>query len=119
MILNHDLAKQFAREWVSSWNSHDIGKIVSHYADEIVLVSPVARNILGYPEVRGITAVKKYFEKGLDVYPDLRFELQDVLYGDSSLVLCYVNQAGIKAGEFMQLDSSGKVLKMHAHYCGD
>ena len=115
-MITKETAVQFAREWEASWNSHDIERIISHYADGIVLVSPIAGKLLGTPEVKGIEAVKSYFMKGLQAYPDLKFEIIDVLYGEESVVLYYINQNGIKAGEFMQIDGEGKVSRMYAHY---
>lgn len=107
---------QFAREWEASWNSHEIQRIISHYADDIVLVSPIAHRLLGRPEVKGIEAVKSYFMKGLQAYSNLKFEVVDVLHGEESIVLCYINQNGVRAAEFMQIGSEGKVSRMHAHY---
>lgn len=115
-MLTKETAIQFAHDWEASWNSHDIDRIVSHYADNIVLVSPIAEKLLGSPEVNGIGKVKSYFIKGLQAYPDLRFEILDVLYGKDSVVIYYINQNGTKAGEFMQLDSEDKVFRMYAHY---
>ncbi|HHH45261.1 MAG TPA: nuclear transport factor 2 family protein [Gammaproteobacteria bacterium] len=115
-MLTRETARQFSDEWEKSWNSRDIDRIIRHYADDVVLVSAIAGRILGSPEVRGIESVKRYFMKGLQAYPDLKFQVLDVLYGDRSLVLYYINQNGLKAGEFMQLDEDGKVSRMYAHY---
>lgn len=115
-MISKETAKQFSDEWEKSWNSHDINRIISHYADDVVLNSPIACKLLGNPEVKGIEAVKIYFMKGLQAYPDLKFKVLDVLHGEQSIVLYYVNQNDVKAGEFMQLDSDGKVCRMYAHY---
>ena len=91
---------------------------MSHYADEVVLVSPTAATLLGDPrgEVHGRAAVREYFRKGLDAYPKLRFELLDVMWGVHSVVLCYVNQKGTKTAEFMELDATGAVTRVVANY---
>ena len=39
-------AQEFARDWVEAWNSHDIDRILTHYDEDVVLVSPVALNLL-------------------------------------------------------------------------
>ncbi len=109
-------AQQFAREWEQAWNSHDIDNIMQHYADDIVLVSPIAAKLLGQAEVKGKDAVRRYFIKGLEAYPDLKFQVLEVLTGEQSLVLYYVNQNGIKVAEFMQLNVTGRIKKMIAHY---
>ena len=109
-------AKQFAEKWEKSWNSHDINEIMDHYANDVIVISTIAEKLLGNPEVKGFEAVKSYFMKGLQAYPDLKFEVIDVLSGEESIVLYYINQNGIKAGEFMQIDSEGKISRMYAHY---
>jgi len=115
-MISKEIAIQFADEWVESWNSHDIDSIMQHYADDVILVSPIAGKLLGNPEVKGKDAVKDYFLKGLQAYPDLKFTVLDVLHGERSMVVFYRNQNGIKAGEFMEVDSNGKVSRMYAHY---
>ncbi|WP_245395054.1 YybH family protein [methane-oxidizing endosymbiont of Gigantopelta aegis] len=57
-------AQQFARECEHAWNSHDIDNIMQHYADDIVLVSPIAAKLLDQAEVKGKDAVRRYFIKG-------------------------------------------------------
>jgi len=42
--------------------------------------------------------------------PDLTFELLDVMWGLSSVVLYYKNQNGTTSGEFMELDSNLKII---------
>jgi len=109
---------EFANEWIAAWNSHDLDKIMSHYAEGVVLTSPVAANLLSDASgtVRGVTNLRSYFAKGLEAYPNLHFELQEVMSGLSSVVLCYLNQKGTKTAEFMEFDEQGKVIRVVANY---
>ncbi|MGE3152845.1 MAG: nuclear transport factor 2 family protein [Nitrospiraceae bacterium] len=118
MMLTEQTARLLADDWLRAWNAHDLESILSHYADQIVLVSPIAATLLNTPTgtVKGKDALRAYFRQGLEVYPDLRFELLDVLWGISSLVLYYVNQKGTKAGEFMELDAQGQIARVVANY---
>jgi predicted ester cyclase len=83
-----------------------------------VLTSAIAARILDDPSgtVRGETALRDYFKRGLEAYPDLHFELLDVMYGLSSVVLCYINQKGTKSAEFMEFDEQGKLIRVVANY---
>jgi hypothetical protein len=119
-MLTKDQAYELAEHWVQAWNLHDLDKIMFHYGEDVVLVSPVAAQILNAPlgTVTGKAALRNYFKKGLEVYPDLRFELIDVMWGLSSVVLYYVNQKGTKTAEFMEIDGQGKVTKVIANYSG-
>jgi len=117
-MLSETDAQQFAQSWIQAWNSHDLDAVMSHYAPEVVLTSPTAAKLLNDPSgtITGKEAVRSYFERGLKAYPDLTFELLDVMWGISSVVLYYLNQKGTKTGEFMELDAQQKVVRVVANY---
>src|ERR1700676_724489 len=110
-------AEQFAHRWIAAWNSHEHDAIMSHYAEDIVLISPTAARLLEDPSgiVKGDTALRKYFKRGLEVYPNLQFELLDVMFGLSSIVVCYKNQKGTKTAEFMEFGKEGRVTRVVAN----
>jgi hypothetical protein len=113
-------AHQFAVDWVRTWNSHDLDAIMSHYGPGVVLTSPVAVRLLEDPSgtVTGKEALRAYFKRALEAYPDLRFELLDVMWGLTSVVLYYQNQKGTKSGEFMEFGADHKVVRVVANYNG-
>jgi ketosteroid isomerase-like protein len=117
-MLTKDKARDLAAQWVHAWNSHDLTAIMTHYAEEVVLVSPVAARVLNDPlgTVKSKDALRAYFQTGLEAYPNLKFDLLDIMWGLSSVVLYYVNQNGTKTGELMELDSNGKVARVIANY---
>ena len=119
-MLDEAQVRELARHWVQAWNARDLDAIMAHYAEAVVLVSPVAARLLGDPSgtVSGKCALRSYFERGLEAYPQLRFDLLDVMWGLHSVVLYYVNQKGSKTGEYMELDSTGKVCRVVANYSG-
>lgn len=85
-------AHDFAQDWIAAWNSHDIERILAHYAPDVTLISPVAQRLLqGDGAVRGIAALRSYFTRGLEAYPQLRFELLDIFHGLETVVLHYKN----------------------------
>jgi hypothetical protein len=113
-------AKEFAHRWVVAWNSHDLDVIMSHYDADVVLISPAAAKILDTPSgtVVGSAALRSYFQRGLELYPNLNFELIDVMVGLSSIVVCYKNQRGTRTAEFMELGKDGKIIRVVANYTG-
>ena len=116
--MTKDDAWKLANEWVAAWNAHDLDLIMSHYEDGIELTSPVAARLLGAADgkVVGKANLRAYFRRGLEAYPELRFELEDVMWGLNSVVLCYRNQKGTRTAEFMELAVSGKVMRVVANY---
>jgi hypothetical protein len=117
-MLSETDARQFADHWIQAWNSHDLDDIMSHYAAEVVLTSPTAAKLLvdSSGTIKGKEAVRNYFEKGLQAFPNLNFELLDVMWGISSVVLYYLNQKGSKTGEFMEFDANQKIARVVANY---
>lgn len=108
----------FAKEWIAAWNARDLDRILAHYAAEVVLISPAAARLLEDPSgtVRGLAALREYFRRGLEAFPNACFELVEVLAGVSSIVLLFRNQRGTHTAEFMEFDSEGKVSRVVANY---
>jgi len=111
-------ARKFASAWIDAWNSHDLDAILSHYHDAVELTSPVAARLLSLPDgkVLGKENLRAYFRRGLEAYPNLHFELQDLLCGLNSLVLYYTNQSHTRTAEFMEFSADGKVIRVVANY---
>ncbi len=118
--MTRDEAWKLANEWFAAWNAHDLDLIMAHYEDAVELTSPVAAQLLGVPDgkVVGNANLRAYFQRGLEAYPELHFQLEDVLWGVNSVVLCYRNQKGTRTAEFMELSASGKVARVVANYSG-
>lgn len=110
-------ARTLANHWIAAWNAHDLAAIMSHYEEAIELTSPVAARLLG-ADGKVVTKpnLEAYFQRGLDAYPNLHFDLKDVLWGLHSVVLCYTNQNGTRVAEFMELSPGGKVTRVVANY---
>lgn len=111
-------AGAFARDWAEAWNSHDLDRILAHYAADAVLISPIAAALLGRADgrVEGKGALRAYFGKGLAAYPDLRFTPRAVTRGVAGLAVVYGNQAGQIVAEVMEFDADGLVARVVVHY---
>ena len=116
--MTREEAWSLANHGGAAWNAHDLELIMTHYEEAIELISPVAAQLLGSAngKVVGKANLKAYFQKGLEAYPDLRFQLEDVLWGVHSVVFYYTNQKGTHTAEFMDLSRAGKVARVVAHY---
>jgi ketosteroid isomerase-like protein len=116
--MTKDEAWELANHWVAAWNGHDLETIMTHYDDEVELTSPAAAQLLGRPDGKmvGKANLRAYFQRGLEAYPQLHFQLEDVLWGANSVVLYYINQKGTHTAEFMELSAAGKVARVVANY---
>jgi len=117
LILNADFALSFARSWIEGWNQHDIDAVLSHYADDFELASPLIPSIAGESSsvIRGKADVRAYWKKGLAQIPDLHFELKEVLTGVDSLTLYYRGHRGMVA-EMLWFDGTRMVKKAWVCY---
>ncbi len=108
-------AVTFAEEWESGWNSHDLGRILSHYREDIVFRSRKAIPITGSGLVQGKTALRLYWTAALERQPDLQFRVQNVFDGFEMAVISYLNHRDVLAAETLYFDREGLVT--HASAC--
>lgn len=111
-------AKQFAQSWIKSWNSHNLEDILTHYADDIEITTPMIKMAGGIDSgsLKGKELVREYWKKALQKIPDLHFELYEVTAGINSVALYYKSVMNKNAIEVMFFNTEGKVNRMFAFY---
>ncbi|HEY9099572.1 MAG TPA: nuclear transport factor 2 family protein [Thiobacillus sp.] len=116
-MIDKDFAEHFAADWIDSWNTQDLVRILSHYTDDFEMSSPVIIQITGEPSgtLKGKDAIGSYWAKALQLIPDLHFELVATLIGVNSVTLFY-NGARGQSAEVFHFNQNGKITKAYAHY---
>jgi hypothetical protein len=117
--MDYATAKTLAQEWCDAWNSKDLAKILTHYADEIVLYSPYALKRLGDAskgKVQGKELLGKYFSIGLQAAPELNFQLVDVLLGIDEVTILYRRETGILVADSMSFNDKNQAKTVRAFY---
>jgi ketosteroid isomerase-like protein len=112
-----DLAA-LGREWIARWNSRDLERVLSLYADDFEMTSDVIQR-LGFDAggtLRGKGKVRAYWTKALTLVPDLHFELIDTYVSPDSVVVFYQNQRAAKICEYLRLDAAGKIVQGSANH---
>jgi hypothetical protein len=111
-------AQDFAQEWIAAWNSHDLERILKHYAEDVEVTSPLAEVVLGpgRTTIKGKPAVREYWSAGLAKYPDLHFRLFRAYAGPRSVVLHYQGVQALMGAECLEFDAAGLVRRVLAHY---
>ncbi len=119
-MITASFAHHFAQQWLAAWNDHDLDRILSHYADDFEMSSPVIVQVVGEPSgaLKGKPAVRAYWAKALAMFPDLKFELLTTLVGVNSITLHYQGLRGPVA-EVFHFDAFGRVKAAEAHYAID
>src|SRR5262245_31681453 len=117
-MIDKKFAEDFARDWIDSWNSHDLDRILAHYSDQFEMSSPVIIQIAGEPSgtLKGKDAVGAYWAKALSLIPDLRFELVTTLIGVNSITLYYKGTPGLSAEVFHFGPRASDILLLHPAY---
>lgn len=90
-MINRDWAEAFARDWIAAWNAHDLERILTHYADDFEMTSPLIVERMGVPSgrLKGKDAIRAYWGQGLAKTPALQFDLMKVLAGVNSVAMLY------------------------------
>ena len=116
--MTEENAKHLAHDWIAAWNAHNLEAILDHYADEIEFTSPLVPKLAGVSSgtLVGKPALRDYFRKGLEAYPELRFALKQVLVGVRSVTLSYRSVNGRDAAEVLTLNEAGKIIRALVHY---
>ena len=111
-------AAKFAEEWIASWNAHDAGRILEHYAEDVEYRSPFIAKLGGSSEglLQGKVALRSYIERGLVTFPELHFKLFGAYAGVNSVVLHYQSVRDLVAAETFVFNAQGKIAQVFCHY---
>jgi len=113
-------AHTFVQRWITDWNNHDLPALLSHYRDDVVFTSPVAARIVQSSGgvIEGKAALASYWTLGLQLLPDLHFELLDYYLGVTTLVINYRNERGNRVCEVLTFDGD-LIVTGHGTYLDD
>jgi hypothetical protein len=113
-------ARELAEEWVAAWNAHDLDAIMALYAPGVTFQTPTIIDTLGIPDgtVSGAERLREHFARGLERLPDLRFDLDGVYAGVSSLAMTYRWADGTPVCELHEYDEHGLIARVQALYRG-
>lgn len=116
-MLDKKFVEAFAVDWIESWNSHDLGRILAHYTEDFEMSSPSIAKVTGEQsgKLKGKKSVGEYWARALELQPELRFELLSTLAGVSSILLYYKGPRGL-AAEVFHFDATGMVTHAFNHY---
>lgn len=110
-------ARAAAADWCDAWNRRDLDAIMSHYAEDVALSSPLVVKRWGIADgwLRGKARVRENFAIGVQA-PGLRFDLVDVLAGVGAMCVVYRRETGALVVDAVELDANGKAKRVIACY---
>lgn len=103
--LNRQIAETIAQEWIESWNSHNLDRILSHYTEDFEMSSPfiVKFSPESHGTLKGKEAVGDYWRKALTKFTDLHFEFIDVFFSVNTVCIFYRSVMNLRAIEWLHL----------------
>jgi len=107
-----------AAEWIAAWNAHDLARIMEHYAEDVEFTaSTVARRWQRTDgTLRGKAELREHFRLGLELAPDLHFELLEVFETPGGYAVLYQRDNGNQVIDAVTLNAAGKAQRVTAYY---
>jgi uncharacterized protein (TIGR02246 family) len=112
-------AEAYAKQWIEAWNRRDLDAVLSHFADDVVFVSPKAQAFVGCSELHGKAELRAYWESALARITELQFTLDQVVVDDSRIAIVYhagLNGVTAHAIELLTFNEQGKTIRGEAFY---
>jgi len=105
-------------DWIDAWNRHDIDGIMAHYAEDVVFTAQTVIARWNKPDGRlnGKQALREHFIKGLELAPNLRFELTQVLLAPNGYAILYRRENGNSVLDAVELNELGLASHVTAYY---
>jgi hypothetical protein len=116
-VIDATFARAFAEEWVAAWNSGDLERIFSHYADDFEMRSPliVERGFSSTGALRGKDAIRPYWGAGIALAkPPLEFELIGAYAGVNTVVIHYRSVGRKYVVEIIEFDEQRRAIRGNA-----
>ena len=110
-MIERTRAEAIASQWLEAWNAHRPDLVIAHFADDVVVASPLADRLRpgSGGVLRGKTDVLAYYQDGLAAAGDLRFTLVETLVGVDQITIVYRNHRGVLAAETGSMRDDGLV----------
>lgn len=118
-MMDHAEAVHFAKEWIAAWNAHDLERILSHYAEDFEMKSPLIRSRMGVESgvLRSKESIRAYWAKALAAEPPLHFVLLAVMTTVDGIVILYESRGrNPSVAEVLTFGEDGKVIRGAAYY---
>ncbi len=116
-MIAREFAQRFAEAWIAAWNARDLPRVLSHYADDFEMASPLIVEVAGEPSgvLRGKDNVGAYWAEALRRVPDLHFEMRGVFIGARGVAIHFRNHHG-RSRWRPSSDERGLVTRSAAHH---
>jgi len=118
IMISKEKAQEIAHQWIQAWNDHKIEDMISLYSEDIVFTSPYVVEIFGNQSgsIKGKKERRAYIVKALQQYPNLKFELLNVLIGLDIITILYKSVNDLPAAATISLDPDYKIVNYNCSF---
>ena len=102
--------EHFAERWIDDWNSHDLDRVISHYANDAEFRSPIAAKRTGSGIVKGHDALRAYWRPAFENRPNLKFHLTLAFVGYRAISIHYSDELGRNVIETLLFNTAGQAI---------
>ena len=108
---------RFVETWCANWCKVDIDAVVSHFAENAEMRSPLALKLTESPVVAGAENIRAYWRKAYGHIASADLKILSWSWDDTIARLTVWWQLGdTRASEFMDFDAAGRVVRSEAFY---
>jgi hypothetical protein len=116
-IMDLEAARSFAENWLANWRKVDIDAVVSHFAEDAEMRSPLAEKLTGSPIVKGAEEIRQYWRKAYGHVKSADLQLLSWSWDTSMRRLTvWWRLDKARASEYMDFDATGRVIRSEAFY---
>ena len=115
--MDRTTAGRFVEAWCANWCKVDIDAVVSHFAENAEMRSPLALKLTGSPVVAGAENIRAYWRKAYGAIESADLKILNWSWDEAIARLTVWWQLGdTRASEFMDFDGAGRVMRSEAFY---
>lgn len=110
--------RALAEHWIQMWNSRDLDGIMTHYAPDIEFEANTVVRRWQKPDgkLRGLSELRQHFQAGLELAPNLHFELEDFFTTPSGYAVLYRRDNGNRVLDAVELNGDRLAVRVKAYY---
>jgi ketosteroid isomerase-like protein len=117
-VLTDRWGQEFAKDWLSAWNSRDVERILDCYSDEFVMMSPMVRQMTGSQKgvLMNKAELRALCTKIFSEIPELQYALVAVSVGLDKLTIHYTSSECDMVADVMNFNESWKIVSSNTFY---
>jgi len=113
--------RALAQHWIDAWNAHDLDRILSHYAPDVEFAADTVTRRWQRPDgkLHGLAELREHFRLGLQLAPDLHFELEEVFSSPGGYAVLYRRNNANRVLDCVEINADGKAHRVTAYYLAE